>query len=383
MESLEIEVPLVNKNSKETIEQSSINTNSNIITTYQQKTPNITTINNTLSKESNSGKTTSRALNTKNVESTKPETNDIKPTIIEYHNDELINTEEPNNVIINDIKDNESCINQRNCVINENNLNDSCYNEYISDEEEAIKKFSYKLQHSKRKQKNISMENNNNNNSYIIFLKDKEQQQKIRLRYQTELAKLKCQIKCLEKESDNIKKKLNEAQVKHEELIYKQQEKEQNEEQIITNISSILGISSINDIIPQLKIMLNQINKRDSLLTEDLIDKIKDLYINLSQTYEKKHEIEISTIIKWIKHLLNTINILNEDKENNLHILSQLKNNNKYKNYCEQIIQEYKLQNIDELKSFIEELLNINSIYKKRVHKLKRVLLDNPNKSEF
>ena len=31
MESLEIDVPLVNKDSKETIEQSSINTNSNII----------------------------------------------------------------------------------------------------------------------------------------------------------------------------------------------------------------------------------------------------------------------------------------------------------------------------------------------------------------
>ena len=160
-------------------------------------------------------------------------------------------------------------------------------------------------------------------------------------------------MQSLENESEKIKQHLDEQIRKKETIILKQQEQEENEQKIINEIISILEISSPNEIIPRVQLMLDQINKPESNLSYELINKIKDLYIRLSETTEKKEEIDVQIIWRWVKHLITTLNSLNQEQQKNIQILNELKRNDKYKNYFEQIIKEYNLKNVDELKSFI------------------------------
>ena len=336
----------------------------------KKKMSHLTLNNNSIirQQQSNSEKPTKKELYNEYLQHTRPNSHKIVQTY-DYRNEEIMeNIKEGNNV--------------------------------VSDEEDAIQKFSYEIQqHSKRDSNDIATfnrmkrtfspefdysEQNNNieydydyNEKNYLSSYEKDYQKKILLKYQKEISKLKYKMQSLENESEKIKQHLDEQIRKKETIILKQQEQEENEQKIINEIISILEISSPNEIIPRVQLMLDQINKPESNLSYELINKIKDLYIRLSETTEKKEEIDVQIIWRWVKHLITTLNSLNQEQQKNIQILNELKRNDKYKNYFEQIIKEYNLKNVDELKSFISELLNINTMNKKRVHKLKKVLLDN------
>jgi hypothetical protein len=50
-------------------------------------------------------------------------------------------------------------------------------------------------------------------------------------------------------------------------------------------------------------------------------------------------------------------------------------NKDEHREYCNKLIRDYNLQNLDELKNFINRLLEKNVKNKKRVEKIKKLLL--------
>ena len=72
--------------------------------------------------------------------------------------------------------------------------------------------------------------------------------------------------------------------------------------------------------------------------------------------------------------MINTIKDLLIEKEKNARIKVTQKENNLYQEYCTELITRYNLNSIFELKQFINSLLLKNTINKKRVEKLRKVL---------
>ena len=345
---MNVNVQILDKINMVTDENNITTTKSNnkLHCTCQKKMSHLTLNNNSIvrQQQSNSERPTKRELYSKYLEHTRPNSHKIAQTYDCRHEEIMEDIKEGNNV--------------------------------VSDEEDAIQKFSYEIQqHSKRDSNDIATfnrmkrtfspefdysEQNNNieydydyNEKNYLSSYEKDYQKKILLKYQKEISKLKYKMQSLENESEKIKQHLDEQIRKKETIILKQQEQEENEQKIINEIISILEISSPNQIIPRVQLMLDQINKPESNLSYELINKIKDLYIRLSETTEKKEEIDVQIIWRWVKHLITTLNSLNQEQQKNIQILNELKRNDKYKNYFEQIIKEYNLKNVDELKSFI------------------------------
>ena len=132
--------------------------------------------------------------------------------------------------------------------------------------------------------------------------------------------------------------------------------------------------------------MINYLNKynndENSKIKEDLIMKLKSLYIATTDSKENKDDISIQDLWRWIKHLINNVKQLSVEKEKNEEIYK--KNNYEiYKKYCEKLIDEFGLNSFDELKFFINDLLTKNNINKKRVEKLRKVLMNNNEKEEY
>ena len=110
-----------------------------------------------------------------------------------------------------------------------------------------------------------------------------------------------------------------------------------------------------------------------------MIKNIENLYRNL--TNDKNENIELKILWRWVKHLINNIKKLLNEKEQNEQIYKELLINDIYKNFCVELIDEYNLNNINELKEFIFDLLERNDINKKRELNLKNILFDsNSNK---
>ena len=105
-----------------------------------------------------------------------------------------------------------------------------------------------------------------------------------------------------------------------------------------------------------------------------MIKNIENLYRNL--TNDKNENIELKILWRWVKHLINNIKKLLNEKEQNEQIYKDLLINDIYKNFCVELIEEYNLNNINELKEFIFDLLERNDTNRKGELKLKNILFD-------
>ena len=105
-----------------------------------------------------------------------------------------------------------------------------------------------------------------------------------------------------------------------------------------------------------------------------MIKNIENLYRNL--TNDKNENIELKILWRWVKHLINNIKKLLNEKEQNEQIYKELLINDIYKNFCVELIDEYNLNNINELKEFIFDLLERNDTNRKGELKLKNILFD-------
>jgi hypothetical protein len=216
---------------------------------------------------------------------------------------------------------------------------------------------------------------NLNNNTY----KNQKDQ------YEDEINKLKEEIANLENDNDILSNQLIEEERKNEELLLLKKEKEENDNSILTDISHCLQVNSLDEILPKLTEMINYLTKynndKSSKVKEDIISKLKSLYIVANNSKEKKENISIQDLWRWIKQLIEEVDELSIEKERYEEIYNR-ESNDIYKNFCEKLIQEFGLNSFDELKFFINDLMTKNDINKKRVEKLRKVLMNNNNEDK-
>ena len=192
--------------------------------------------------------------------------------------------------------------------------------------------------------------------------------------YLAEIEKLKKEINNLKKDNEYLTTQLKEEQKKSEQLFSMQKAKDEGENSILSEISHCLQVSSFEEILPKLNEIINYLNnnvsnankdnKQDSenKIRDELISKLQNLYLSLTGSSEKKEEITIKILWRWIKHLINTVKQLALEKEKNIEMYQNIQEIGDYKDYCEELISEFNLQSLDELKMFIDNLLKQNNI---------------------
>ena len=197
--------------------------------------------------------------------------------------------------------------------------------------------------------------------------------------YLAEIEKLKNEINNLKKNNDYLNSQLQEEQRKNEQLFSIQKAKEEEENSILSEISHCLQVSSFEEILPKLNEIINYLNNNvnnnlnknnqdsNNKIRDELISKLQNLYLSLTGSNEKKEEITIKILWRWIKHLINTVKQLALEKEKNIEMYQNNQEIDDCREYCEELISEFNLQSLDELKIFIDNLLkqnNINNIMK-------------------
>ena len=266
-----------------------------------------------------------------------------------------------------EIKDNSE---ENNCNSKNDDYNDNNYENKVS--ENNFKSFFKKSNNNKKFMTKILNLNNNIN--------DVQKNQ-----YEEEIARLKQEISNLENDNDILSTHLIEEERKNEELHQLKNEKEESDNSILSDISHCLQVNSFEEILPKLTEMINYLtnynNDKKSKMKEDIISKLKSLYIITNDSKEKKDNISIQDLWRWIKQLIEEVDELSLEKEKYEEMYNK-NSNDVYKNFCEKLIKEFGLNSFDELKFFINDLMTKNDLNKKRVEKLRKVLMNNNNDSD-
>ena len=275
---------------------------------------------------------------------------------------------------------------------NENNIKTTYQCENSGDEEQNI--FMNNSNNIKKNIKSKSYSNiflNNQKLNKFEFINNEKISKNKRIKYQNEISKLKEEIKNLEEENEILETEIGEEEQKNYYLQTNKFIKDKNDEETILKIKNFLNLDNKEKIIPQLKEMIIYIEKnydsiefpnKEAKLRDELIEKLEGLYITLTGN-KNCENIEINIIWKWIKHLVNVLEDLNKEKENNIKIYQQINENDKYKNFCSELLNEFNLNSIENLKDFIKSLLMENNINERRVEKIKKCLMNGTNKIEY
>ena len=193
--------------------------------------------------------------------------------------------------------------------------------------------------------------------------------------YLSQIEELKKEINNLKNNNEYLNIQLKEEQKKNEQLLSIQKAKDEEENSILSEICHSLQVSSFDEILPKLNEIINYLNNNvkinknnnkdnNNKIRDELISKMQNLYLSLTGSNEKKEEITIQILWRWIKHLINTVKQLALEKEKNLEMFQNMQEIDEYKEYCEELISDFNLQSLDELKMFINNLLKQNNIIK-------------------
>ena len=193
------------------------------------------------------------------------------------------------------------------------------------------------------------------------------------MKYKDEISKLQEEINNLKSNNENLQNKLQSENTKFNEIIQMNENKLKENENLLSNIMSFIKVNSTEEIIPKLNEILSILNNGDNnnfvgktqeSIRDELISKLKGLYVTLTGS-NPKEEIDIKTLWRWIKHLINTVKQLALEKE-------KMNNNdrNEYKQFCVQLMSKYNLKNLNELKTFIDNSLSMNNINNKQIQKI-------------
>ena len=186
--------------------------------------------------------------------------------------------------------------------------------------------------------------------------------------YKAEIDRLKKEINDLKNDNEYLNNQLKEEQRKNEQLFSIQKAKDENENSILAEISHCLQVASFDEILPKLNEVINYLNNNvnnnsqknktndgNNKIRDELISKLQNLYLSLTGSDEKKEEVTIKILWRWIKHLINTVKQLALEKEQNIETYQKMNEIGEYKEYCDELISVFNLQNLDELKLFMEE----------------------------
>ena len=251
----------------------------------------------------------------------------------------------------------------------------------------------------KRHLKNCLLNNNpvynddNENNDNDIMEKNSKENEDNDKALNYEIEKIRKEIETMQANNKILLNKLNEEKNKNSSLIsFNNDENIPNNEEIqniLINTANYLQVNSIEEIVPKLNEMIEYLNlniyeeNEKNKMRNELISKLKDLYISVNNSNEIKEQITIKVLWRWIKHLINTYKSLLYEKDKKVEFIQKLeKKDNYYKECCDELMNKYNIQNLEDLNKFIEELIKRNNINRKRVEQLKKILVDDSNQSK-
>ena len=210
-----------------------------------------------------------------------------------------------------------------------------------------------------------------------------------------EIEKIKKEILILENKNNILLNKLKEEKNKNISLTSFNNDENENIpndielNNILTDISNYLSVNSFDEIVPKLKEMVEYLNiniyenHEKNKIRNELIIKLQDLYISSNKINEKKEKVSIKVLWRWIKNLINNYKSLLIEKNKKEEIYQNLKEKDDfYKECCDELMNKYKVNNLEELNKFIEELIKRNNMNKKRVQQLKKILVNDNNNNQ-
>jgi len=235
---------------------------------------------------------------------------------------------------------------------------------------------SQNIQNQEKQDYNKSMdmyERNMQNNKNILNMNQPQNQGNNEL-YMAEIDRLKQEINDLKKNNEILGAQLKEEQRKNEQLFSIQKAKDENENSILAEIAHCLQVASFDEILPKLNEIINYLNNNvnsnntknrnqdgNNKIRDELISKLQNLYLSLTDSDEKKEEVTIKILWRWIKHLVNTVKQLALEKEKNMELYQNIQEIDECKEFCEELMSGLNLQSLDELKMLINNLLNQNN----------------------
>ena len=191
--------------------------------------------------------------------------------------------------------------------------------------------------------------------------------------YLAEIDRLKKELNDLKKNNDILSSQLKEEQKKNEQLFSIQKAKDENENSILAEIAHCLQVASFDEILPKLNEIINYLNNNvntnatknknqegNNKIRDELISKLQNLYLSLTGSDEKKEEVTIKILWRWIKHLINTVKQLALEKEKNIELIQNNQEIDEFKEFCDDLMNDFNLQSLFELKMLIGNLLNQN-----------------------
>ena len=104
---------------------------------------------------------------------------------------------------------------------------------------------------------------------------------------------------------------------------------------------------------------LHSSNINDYKLRDELVSKLKILYIALSGS-ENTKDVDIKTVWRWIKHLIHTVKDLAQEKEKNTQMILELQEDCIFRDFCLELMQEFNLNDLNELKQFLYTNLSMH-----------------------
>lgn len=308
--------------------------------------------------------------------------------IINYYQDKnnFVNLGKPKNIPKNNFLRGPNSFFNHNHYTNEikNNKINNIWNKNYEISKEKEQYDNYKLNDIEYENKDSEDSNQFDNEAPKFFrskvLVDKDNNIN---KYKNEIGKLKKEIEELENANDLLSNEVKEEEKRNQELNILKKEKEENDNSILGDIANCLQVDSFDEILPKLTEMIEYLNKynnsENSKIKEELISNLKMLYLNSTNSKGNKNNVSIIDLWRWIKNLINEVKELSIEKKKNEEMYKE-ENFEIYKNYCDKLIKEFKLNSFDELKFFINDLFHKNNINKKRVEKLRKVLMNNNEK---
>ena len=169
-------------------------------------------------------------------------------------------------------------------------------------------------------------------------------------------------------EIERLNKENNELIAKNEN-IHKQIKKENNDKSsnILNEIRLMLHLSNNDDISSTVKLI--EENKNDSIKNE-FVDKVITVYKELTGDTEG----DIKKAWKWISMLISSMKTLLNEKSQFETESNMYSKNHIYKEYWSDLMKEHNIENLDELKSFINDLLEKEHYNQLQMEKMKSTL---------
>ena len=169
-------------------------------------------------------------------------------------------------------------------------------------------------------------------------------------------------------EIERLNKENNELIAKNE-ILHKQIKNENNDKSsnILNEIRELLHLTNNDDITSSVKLI--EENKNDSIKNE-FVDKVITVYEELTGDTEG----DIKKAWKWIAMLINSMKALLNEKSQFETESKMYSKNHIYKEYWSDLMKEHNIETLDELKTFINTLLEKDHYNELQMEKMKSTL---------